>query len=157
MNKKIGIALGIMISLVYCFTFCFAADDNNGLEKAADGVRNVVGGAENAIENGAKDIANTSKNATGDMEKGANNATNHAGTENNNTGAATTNNNNNNDGNNGNNGYVATRTATGDATFMGMNATAWTWLVIGIAAIAIIALVWYYGTQLRNNRHDDID
>ena len=43
--------------------------------------------------------------------------------------------------------YTATRTSTnaeGDATFMGMTATMWTWLIMGIAAIAIVALVWYY-------------
>ena len=56
-----------------------------------------------------------------------------------------------------NNGdYTATRTSTTQATFMGMNATAWTWLILGIAAIAIVALVWYYSMQLRDaNSHND--
>lgn len=31
---------------------------------------------------------------------------------------------------------------------MGLNATAWTWLILGIAGIAIIAVVWYYSAQL---------
>ena len=53
------------------------------------------------------------------------------------------------------NNYTATRTSA-DNTFMGMNSTAWTWLILGIAAIAIIALVWYYSSQLNNNdnRHE---
>ena len=50
--------------------------------------------------------------------------------------------------------YNATRTST-NPTFMGMSGTAWTWLIIGIAAIAIIALVWYYSMQVTNNNHHD--
>ena len=30
-------------------------------------------------------------------------------------------------------------------TFMGMNATAWTWLVIGVLGVLVIGLIWYYG------------
>ena len=59
------------------------------------------------------------------------------------------NNDNNNDGN-----YDATRTSA-DNTAMGMNSTAWTWLILGIAAVAIIALVWYYSMQLNNDRHNN--
>ena len=52
-------------------------------------------------------------------------------------------------------GYTATRTTTGTrTTFMGMTSTAWTWLIIGIAAIAIVALVWYYGNQVNHSRND---
>ena len=56
-----------------------------------------------------------------------------------------------------NTNYTATRTAATDNTFMGMNATAWTWLILGIAAIAIIALVWYYSTQLQSSNYDNKD
>ena len=62
-----------------------------------------------------------------------------------------------------NDGYNATRTATdtdagvGASTFMGMSATAWTWLIMGIAAAAIVALVWYYGSQVRSSNYDDND
>ena len=57
--------------------------------------------------------------------------------------------------NNGNS-YSATRTSTGgaEATFMGMNSTVWTWLIIGIAAIAIVALVWYYSSQITNDSNN---
>ena len=48
--------------------------------------------------------------------------------------------------------YTATRTAADEGTLLGMNATAWTWLIIGMVGIAIIALVWYYSMQ-----HDTID
>ena len=38
---------------------------------------------------------------------------------------------------------------------MGMSSNTWSWLILGIAAIAIIALVWYYSMQLNNNRRND--
>ena len=53
-----------------------------------------------------------------------------------------------------NSNYTATRTATTNQTFMGMSSTAWTWLIIGIAGIAIVALVWYYGSQIRTSNDD---
>ena len=36
-----------------------------------------------------------------------------------------------------------------------MNATAWTWLILGIATIVIVALVWYYGAQTRSSTNRD--
>ncbi len=45
----------------------------------------------------------------------------------------------------------------GETTLLGMNSTAWIWLVIGIATIAIIALVWYYGKQNVNNHNRRLD
>lgn len=151
MYKKIFVALAILTIGIFSFSICFANNDHM-LEDAANGVRNVVGGAENAIEDGARDIANTTKSATGAAENSMDNAT--GMTENTNN-----NNNNNNSEMNGNdrtnsNTYIATRTSTTDSRFMGMNATAWTWLILGIAGIAIVALVWYYGSQMRTN-HDD--
>lgn len=151
MYKKIFVALAILTIGIFSFSICFANNDHM-LEDAANGVRNVVGGAENAIEEGARDIANTTKGATGAAENSMDNAT--GMTENTNN-----NNNNNNSEMNENdrtnsNTYIATRTSTTDSRFMGMNATAWTWLILGIAGIAIVALVWYYGSQMRTN-HDD--
>lgn len=145
MNKKFLISIVIILSVIFSFTICLAND--NGLKGAAEGVRNVVGGAENAIENAAKDVSNTSKNATNGIENGADNATNHMQEGANTTTNAVT--------GSTNNAYTATRTAATDNTFMGMNSTAWTWLIIGIAAIAIIALVWYYSMQLNNNNFDN--
>ena len=44
-------------------------------------------------------------------------------------------------------------------THNSMSRSAWTWLILGIVAIAIIAVVWYYSMQLTNgrNNHDDND
>ena len=171
MYRKLFISFAILLSIIFSFTMCFA--NNDAGSDVVNGIRDVVGGAENAIENGARDISNASKDATGGMEQDANNAGNNMeNTNGNNNGnsmldegnndntAKDTNNETGTAGlmNNNNNAYTATRTATtGDATFMGMGSTAWTWLILGIAAIAIIALVWYYSMQLRNSNYDDRD
>ena len=147
MYKKLLISTAILIVAIFSFSVCLA---NNGLQEAADGVRNVVGGAENAIEGAAKDVSNASKDATGKMEEGANNIGNAVM---NTTNQAT----NYNRSATANNNYTATRTSATDNTFMGMNATAWTWLIIGIAAIAIVALVWYYSMQVRSSDYNGRD
>ncbi len=148
MSKKIFIAIGILLAIIFSFNMTFA---NNGMDNAVNDVRNVVGGAENAVEGAVKDISNASKDATGDMENSANNTTtgmtNDNRNDNNNVNSATRTTNNN------NGSYTATRTAaTDDTTFMGMGSTAWTWLILGIAAIAIVALVWYYSMQLTSSQ-----
>ncbi len=152
MYKKIIVSTCILLVTIFLsFSFCQANDATNMVKDAANGARNIVGGAENAIEDAAGGISNTAKNMTEGMENGVNSATNSMKNATNST--KDTNDNMN------NNGYVATRTSTdaGAAKFMGMTATAWTWLIMGIAAIAIVALVWYYGNQLRTSRYDDRD
>lgn len=140
MYKKLLIGIAILTIAIFSCSICFA---NNGLQNTAEDVRNVVGGAENTVENAVKDISNTSKNATGNLEKDFNNMDTHNTTNTEET--ATT------DGN-----YTANRTSTtANSTFMGMNATAWTWLIIGIAAIAIVALVWYYSMQVHSSNSKD--
>ena len=152
MHKKLFISFAILISLIFSFTICFANDGGNMVKDAADNVRNAVGSVENTVENAAKDVANTSKNVTGNIENGANNVGNNMENNHNNQQNTSTNNLKSND-------YNATRTATGTTsnTFMGMNATAWTWLIIGIVAIAIVALVWYYAMQTRSSDYNDRD
>lgn len=156
MNKKLFVSLTIVLFTIFSFTVCFANNDNgndNGsvLGNASNSVRNVVGGVENTVENAAMGISNTSQNMTGDVE---------------NTMSGNNNNDNNNDNNNStfmgmgttgdNGGYTATRTATDDTTVMGMSSTAWTWLILGITAIGIIAIVWYYSMQFtKTNRHNN--
>lgn len=140
MYKKMLVIFAILTIGIFSFSVCFANNDGSMLQNAANGVRDAVGGAENAIEDGAKDIANTTKGVTGSAENAMENKDNSGMTQNNNR----TNNSN----------YTATRTATTNSTFMGMSSTAWTWLIIGIAGIAIVALVWYYGSQIRTSNDD---
>ena len=173
MYKKLLISAAVLVIAIFTFSICFA-NDNNGMQDAVNGVRNIVGDAENAVEDGVRDIANTSREATGDMEQAGNTAGNN-NSENANGNAMMNNNDNNNNSKNDNNStkkdtnnetgstgimdsnYTATRTSATDNTFMGMNSTAWTWLIIGIAAIAIVALVWYYSIQMRSSNYDNKD
>ena len=152
MHKKLLLGAILSIALLFVCNFCFAAENNeNPMHDAANSVRNVVGGAENAIENGAKDISNATKDATNSMEHAGNNL----GQDAKNTMNTVTDNNTRTS--NGNN-YTATRTSTnGETTLFGMNSTAWIWLVLGIATIAIVALVWYYSKQNVNNHNRRLD
>lgn len=152
MYKKLILSSCFLIaSIIFTFSMSFANDTSNMLKDAANGVKNAVGGAENVVENAAGGASNTAKNMTNSIENGANSATN---SMKNSTGTVKDTNNNTN-----NQGYMATRTSTdnGVAKFMGMTSTAWTWLIMGIATIAIVALVWYYGNQLKASRYDDRD
>ena len=147
MKKKSLLIVGLLIAVILMFatTFSFATDDHgamNGVNDAVNGVRNTIGGAENAVEGAVKDVTDTTKNAT-------DNTTN-MGINRNDTQSTN---------------YTANRTATNGTatnanvgTFLGMSSTMWTWLILAIAIVAIIALVWYYSNQLtRTRNYDDND
>ena len=154
MNKKLLIGLITTLVLVFSSSLCFA---NDALNDATHGAQNVVGGAENAIKDTMNGVTDATKNMTNKAENGMNNITNSMkeNGDNNNTKKDTNNETANRDNNNN---YTAVRTsAEGTTTFMGMNATTWTWLIIGIAAIAVIALVWYYSAQFANSNYKDRD
>lgn len=153
MYKKILLGFSILITLILSSSLCFANDASQMVQDVANGVRNAVGGAENAVEDATKDISNGVKDVTNSVENGAQGVTN--GVENsaknatNKIEGATQ--------NTMNSAYNATRTSVdaNSATLMGMNATAWTWLIMAISAIAIVALVWYYGTQRNSSHYND--
>lgn len=174
MHKKLLIGIVIAFSIIFTFSFCFATDENHSV---VNGIRNVVGGAENAMNNAAKGIGNavqnvgntirdgagaignTVQNAAGDAGNAVQDSMNKTGNSiengvNNMENGMDNNTNNDNNDNNNNGDYTATRTSA-DNTIMGMDSTAWTWLVLGVAAIAIIALVWYYSAQINSNNHND--
>ena len=145
MKKKSLFIVGLLMAVIFMFatTLSFATDGNgamNGINDVVNGVRNTVGGAENAVEGAVKDVTNTTKNAT-------DNTTN-MGINRNDTQSTN---------------YTANRTATtgtttNAGTFLGMSSTMWTWLILAIAIVAIIALVWYYSNQLtRTRNYDDND
>ena len=145
MKKKSLLIVGLLIAVILMFatTFSFATDDHgamNGVNDAVNGVRNTIGGAENAVEGAVKDVTDTTKNAT-------DNTTN-MGINRNDTQSTN---------------YTANRTATtgtttNAGTFLGMSSTMWTWLILAVAVVAIIALVWYYSNQLtRTRNYDDND
>ena len=152
MYKKLFISFVLFAAIIFSFSVCFANNAGDMIKDAGNNVRNVVGGVENTIEDAARGVSNTSKNITGNMEEGANNIWNAMTDNNTNTGMSMVD-----QGRDG--AYTATRTSTDTTgnTFMGMNATSWTWLIIGIAAIAIVALVWYYAMQMRSSNYDNRD
>jgi sensor c-di-GMP phosphodiesterase-like protein len=136
MTKKI-ISFLIAIFIIFATSSVFAANEiKDTMEKAGNGVQNVVDGAGNiindagtAINNGAKSVGNAVSNGTNMLATDMTRA------------------------DNTNSNYSATRTST-DSTIMGMSANMWTWFVLAILALAIIALVWYYAMQ-NNNTYDD--
>lgn len=143
MKKKFYITILTVIAIVaLSFSYTFAANDI----PVVDGIRNVVGGAENVVEDAGKGIVdgvrnvtdageNTMENVAGNIGDGAKNTGNKV------SGALTNDNN-----------YTATRTATNadEGTFLGMNSTVWTWLIMAVVGVAIVALIWMYAKQNSN-------
>ena len=140
MKKKFFIVATLLAILsLFAVSYTFATTN------AVNDVRNVVGGAENVIEdagkgivNGVKDGMNTVKNGAKDVGNDVKNGMNDMG--------RTTN-------------YTATRTATTtDNGLLGnVSNTVWSWLIIAIVAIVIVALVLFYANQNKNTTtyHND--
>ena len=166
MTNKILIVTTLLVAFLFFATsYTFAA--NNMGSDMVNGVRNVVGGAENAIEDAGRGIVNGVRSGTNTVENGAENATNGMRngmdnmTNDTNTNGDTTNNTDTNaTTGNMDNGYTATRT-TGDTTGTGLfgniSESVWTWLIVGVAGIAIVSLVMFYGKQhsVTTYRNDD--
>lgn len=158
MSKKLFISTLLIICLITISSLAFATNnDDNMMQNGVNSIRNVVGGAENVLEDTVTGAGNAMKNGTNSIENGLNSAVDNMTEGNNNNNqnndnntnnyiAGATNNNNDNNGN-----YTATRTA----TFMGMNGTTWVWFIIGLVGIAIVALVWAYSSQgNRTSEHE---
>jgi len=140
MKIKIFIVSLITIISLFFVSYTFATNTMNTL---TNGVRNVVGGAENVVE--------STGSAIGNMVQGGMNAINNGATTvgnatENTIGAMT---------NGGNDDYSATRTTatrgvdTDAGT--GISTTAYTWVIIGITAVGIGVLLWSYFRQKSNN------
>jgi hypothetical protein len=134
MTKKV-FAFLIAIFITFATSSVFAANEvKDAMDNAGNGIQNVVDGAGNVIKDAGNTISNGTKNVVNAVSNEANMLS---------TGMT-------------NNNYTATRTST-DATIMGMSANTWTWFVLAIVALAIIAVVWYYAAQNNteyNNRND---
>ena len=149
MTKKVILILTVFALLMFTSSLSLAT---NVLQDAGNGIRNIVGGAENVVEDAVGGTANAVRDGFNNGGNMVQNATENmrsratSTNENNKTMPATRN----------GNGYTATRTSD-TATFAGMNATAWTWFIMGIVTIAIVALIWYYGNQRDTNvnRHHE--
>ena len=147
MNKKEFFTL-LLISLVVLSTcYSFAANGvGNAIKDAGNTTGNLISGATGAIVDGTKKLTNSASNMMNDMTNAngdrENDATNTLAT---------------NDGifDNNDGDYTATRTATDNGNMLGMSGNTWTWLIVGIAGIAIISLVWYYGAQYEHRNYND--
>lgn len=143
MKKKIYISLLILLVVsVLSFSFTYATDNMT----VVDGIRNVVGGAENTLENAGNGVVSGIRNVTSAGQNMMENTADNIGNGVQNVGAGIS-------GaldmdNMDNTDYTATRTATeGNGNFLGMDPTMWTWLVMAVVGVAIIALVWTYAKQ----------
>ena len=154
MKTKIIVSSIILTLIISLFTnICFAEnEDINMMDDAQD----MVNGASNFVEDTASDIGNGVAEITEDVG----NTISDAGSS-----IMDTFDIDNNSYNNyiaysdNNNSYTAQRTATTtNNNFLGIGSTAWTWLIMGVVGIAIVALVWYYGTEHEKyhaNNHDN--
>ena len=160
MKKSIFIITFILIALFFSFSCVFAAEGGekvvNGLKDTAEGAVDVAedaaNGAGNAIKNGANNVRNVTQNASNGVDNAANGIGNAAENVGNDMRNAAENVQDNME-NQANDSYTATRTASenaGNNTSGWMNRDLWTWIVVGIITIVIVALIWYYAS--RNNR-----
>ena len=164
LKKSLICALAIII-LSLCCTICFANEKGNNInlgneimrsiDKTENSMKNVVAGnvvkdAGNMVNNemnmikdrvndvgeGIKDTGNAVRDGVDNTE----NDMNRNNDNNNNAGVA---------GTNGGN-YNTTRTSV-DQTLNGgintMTATTWMWIILIVAAVTIMAAIWYYATQ----------
>lgn len=141
MAKKIFMFFAIII-LSLCCSVCFAAENNSNvnlgeeitdsLNKTGDSVRNVTNDVMNGVNGNARNNNNNYNN---------NNYNNGNYNRNNNT-----------DNNVFTDGYNAVRTSVDDVATGNMSTTTWIWIILAVAAIIIVAMVWYYAVQ--NNDRD---
>lgn len=153
MRKKILLSIVLLMALIFSINYVFATD--NMTQDAANTVTDSINKTQNTMQNAGNavmDAGNGVMNAANNVINGAAGAINAITEDRNND---TTPNNNNNMGTANNNGnYTATRTA-GEGTLLGMNATTWTWIIMGLVGITVAALVWYYSMQTADNHYED--
>lgn len=130
----------ILISAVL-FILCIFS----GFVNATDSAKEMITDAKNTVVDGAMQLGNDVRNGVGTVENDVEDGVNDIVTMDNNVNSTNT-------ARKTNDGYTATRTAT-NSTNYNSTSTLWVWLIVAIAAIVIIGLVWYYGSQ--NRTHTD--
>ncbi len=149
MNKKVLFTLLLISLLVLSTCYSFAATGvGNAIKDAGNIAGNAVSGATGAIVDGTRNLTNSASNMMNDMTNANGDKKNDA------TNTLTTNDGTFNSNTNADN-YTATRTSTDNGNMLGMSSNTWTWLIVGIAGIAIISLVWYYGAQYEHRNYND--
>lgn len=141
MNKKIILIslVAFLVSILLCCNI-YASNLMSDIKSSGDKAGTALKNAENHIENSVKDTANGIKNASSSMMSGAMNFGNNMKSK---------------IDTSSNGDYTAEKTSANDNTVLGMSATAWTWMIFAIVTIAIVALVWYYGSQYEHRNYDN--
>lgn len=131
MKKKFLISTALLIA-IFALSASYSFATSNMVNTVENGAKNIASDVGGAISSGVGATKNTLENAGDMISNGAQNVTSGA------TGATaqtTT------------NTYTATKTSTANVKVAGMTATGWAWLIVGILGVAIVALVWFYGSQ----------
>lgn len=148
MKKKFLIVATLLVIFSF-FTFSYTFAANNTMDNAVNGVRNFVGGTENVIEDASRNAANGIRSGINSIDNSMQDANNDMMDNGNaTTGSGTPN------ATNENTNYTATRTGT-DTTgatglFGNVSNSVWSWLILAIVGIIIVALVLFYANQNRN-------
>lgn len=140
--KSKAIFFFIVFSIIILFsTICFAEEDGM-MDNMSEDFQNTMQEEGNMIEDTASGMVNGVKNGV----TGVANAMGNIGT----TVMDSM------DMNYNNDNYTAERTSTpgytNENTFLGLNSTAWTWIIMGIVGTAVVGLIIYYNTQKNYDR-----
>lgn len=159
MKKKFLVSIILLVVVLFFTSYCFANDNmisdvKNGAQNLTSDVGNVLTKGVDATKNTATDIGQGVDNVVSDIASGVSNTSSDISRDltnsENNIAAGST------DTNNG--GYTASRTAmTDQITFAGMTATGWTWFIVAVFGVAILALVWFYGKQHTPDTNKNIE
>lgn len=144
MKKTLAGFIIALIFSIFSVSYTFAAGNFQ------NDVRNVVGGAENVVEDAGSVIGRTVQSGVNTLGNGARDIGGMA------QGTMSTNNN---SGYTSNNGYTTTRTATTSVSDdLASSTTMYTWVIIGVTAVGIGVLLWSYLAQnSKNNMYIDSD
>lgn len=146
MIKKSLLSLYLFITLILVSS-CVLATNNMGneLQSSWDKTKNTVTNVGNTVSSTIGTITNGTSNAFNQMMN-TNSTTNTTDgiTTNMNTDMSSMN-------SNANTDYNAIRTATSNnSNNTGLSNLALTWIILGITTVIIVSLIWYYGTQNKN-------
>ena len=119
----VSIVLAIVL-LLFTFSCCFAMENSTmsqDMKNMASGVENTMQDVGNTVSQGAQSIGNGIQSAGNKVMSSMSND---------------------------NTNYSVTRTATtAESSFLGMNPSMFTWVIMAIVGLAIIVLVWMYARQ----------
>lgn len=140
MSKKIFLTLLTILFIISCYSVTFATnmmnDTKNTVMKAGNSIGNSIVKAKDSVVGGAKNLTNdVEKTGTGAIDTAKD--TTYSAID---------------GGRMQTTQYDAVRTSA-DSNLLGMASTAWSWIIMSIVGIVIVALVWYYGAQYEHRNY----